>query len=290
MERSSTVSTDLSKAVVAATLAVVVWRAATLPVSTEEAVLWDRVVRPSAASLLVTPGDWSGFLCGLIAKRAVGLFRLSEFTLRFPGIIGCLLYCAGVRRICRNRVWLLLAFCIAPVLLDWFSVAGGSGLAIGLTSMALAYPGSAGVTLGLGLAACPQIGFVPLTAAVGLLLVLGFWRGMERVVIPAIAIGFVSLILPLSHAGPALPTPGRPTDRDAAIREAVGVLRSEAGQGTTRVAASPSAVSLLDFYRARYRQRNWLTGGPDADYLLLIQSDTTNRQMLFQRNGVALAR
>lgn len=294
MERPSTASTNFGRVVLAATVAMVVWRAATLPVSGAEALAWDRLVRPGAASLLVTPGAWSGFLYGLIAKRAAGLFRLSEFSLRFPGIIGCFLYCYAVRRICGNRVWLLLAFCIPAVLLDWFSIAGGSGLAIGLTTLALAHPVSAGLALGLALAACPQIGFVPLTAAAGLLIALGFWRGMQRVVVPAVAIGFVLLILPLSHAGPALPMPTGPTDQDAAVRAAVAVLRSEAGKGTARIAASPSAAGLLDFYRARFRQRNWLPAGQDSEYLLLIQSDTNmpvvSRRVLFQHDGVLLAR
>ncbi len=289
MRRSSTASTNLARAILAATVALVVWRAATLPVSADEAAIWDRLVRADAASLLVAPGDWSGFLYGLVAKRAVGLFRLSEFSLRFPGIIGCFLYCYAVRRICGNRVWLLLAFCIPAALLGWFSFAGGSGLAIGLTALSLAFPRSAGLTLGLAVAACPQIGFVPLTAAAGLLIALGFWRGMERVVIPAVAIGFVLLILPLSHAGSALPIPGPPTERESAVRAAVAVLRSDAGKGTTRIAASPSVAGLLDFYRARYRQRNWLTGLPEGNYLVLIQEDTGSRRVLFQRDGVVLA-
>jgi hypothetical protein len=294
MERLSTVSTNLAKPVLVLMLAVVVWRAATLPVTGAEALAWDRVVRPGAVSLLVTPGDWSGFLYGLIAKRAAGLFRLSEFSLRFPGIIGCLLFCCALTRICRNRLWLVLALALPAVLLNCFNLAAGVGLSLGLTALALAHPGSAGLSLGLAVAVCPQIGFVPLIAAAFLLVAHGFWRGMERVVIPAVAIGFVLLILPLSHGGPPLPKPKQPTERDAAVRTAIGILRAEAGKGTTRIGASPLAVPLLDFYRARYRRRNWLPGGPDADYFLWIQPDTAvgaaSRRIVFQEDGVLLAR
>jgi hypothetical protein len=295
MKRLSTVSISPAKVILAATLAVVVWRAATLPLSADEALAWDRVVRPGAASVLVTPGAWSAFVYGLLAKRAAGLFRLSEFALRVPGIVGCLLYCLALYRICRRRIWLLLAFAVPAVFLNWFNLAGGSGLTIGLTAFALAHPAAAGWSLGLALAACPQIGFVPATGAAGLLYASGFWRGMERVVIPAATIGFVLLILPLSHAGPPLPGPSLPAERDAAIQAAIAVLRAEAGQGTARIASSPSAASLLDFYRDRYRQRNWLRGGQEAEYFLWVAPDSPpppdpSRRVLFQRHGVVLAR
>ena len=113
-------------------------------------------------------------------------------------------------------------------------------------------------------------------------------------VIPAVAIAFVLLIVPLSHGGPPLPQLTRPTEQDAAVRTAVGILRAEAGKGTTRVGASPSAAPLLDFYRARYRQRNWLPGSAEADYFLWVQPDSAaraaSRQILFQQGGVVLAR
>lgn len=119
-----------------------------------------------AASLLVTPGDWSEFLYGLIAKRAAGLFRLSEFSLRLPGIVGCLLFCYALMRICRSRIWVALAFALPAALLNWFNLAGGAGLSIGLMAIALAHPGSAGLSLGLAVAACPQIGFVPASGSI----------------------------------------------------------------------------------------------------------------------------
>jgi hypothetical protein len=292
MKRFSTASIDPAKAVLALTFAVVVWRAATAPVSAGEALAWDRAVRPDAASLLVSPGAWSAIVYGVLAKRAAGLFRLSEFSLRLPALLGCLFYCLALYRICRRRIWLLLG-CVAPaIFLNWFNLAGGSGLSIGLTALALAYPAAAGWILGLAVAACPQIGFVPATAAAGLLYALGFWHGMERVLLPAIAIGFVSLIVPLSHAGPPVPQPGPPADRDAAVRAAIAVLRTEAGQGTARIWCSPSAASLLDFYRARYRRRNWLPGKQQADYFLWIAPDppVRFRHILYRQDGVVLAR
>jgi hypothetical protein len=112
------------------------------------------------------------------------------------------------------------------------------------------------------------------------------------VVIPAVSIGFVLLIVPLSHAGSPLLMPTVANWQDEAVRAAIGVLRREAGKGTTRVGASSSAASLLEFYRARFRQRNWLTGSPRPEYFLWVSADApptdATREVLFQRDGVVL--
>ena len=165
MERRSIVSISI----LLASLAVIVWRAAVLPVTPEEAELWDRAVRTPLAVQLTTPGDWSALVYGVLAKRAVGLFRLSEFSIRFPAILGTLLYLCALYRICGRRIWLQAALSIPPIVLNCFHLAGGAGLSMGLTALALAYPRHAGWTLGLAVAACPQIGVVPATAAAGLL-------------------------------------------------------------------------------------------------------------------------
>jgi len=293
MERPSTASTNLARAVLAAAFAIVVWRAAVLPVTAAEAALWDRVVRQPAASLLVTPGDWSAFVYGLLAKRCAGLFRLSEFSLRLPAIFGGLLYGWALYHLCLRRPWLLLPLAAVPILWNWFNLAGGPGLALGLTAMALAHPAAAGVWLGLALAACPQIGFVPATAALGLVALLGVWKAVEKVVVPAIALGFVLLIVPLSHAGAALEAPTVPNDRDAALRSAIATLEVEAGKGTARISASPSAASLAAFYRSRDRLRGWAIGEQQPEFFLWIAPDPPpagHRGILYQRAGVVLAR
>lgn len=292
MELPSTAS--ISRAVLALGLAIIVWRAATLPVSPAEAAAWDRVVRPPASSLLVTPGDWSAFLYGLLAKRAAGIFRLSEFSLRFPGILGALLYAYSLDRLRRRCFWLVSALTVTAILFNWFNLAGGTGLAVGLSALALAHPGAAGLWLGLALAACPQIGFVPSIPAALLLTRSGFRTGVDRIVIPAVAIGFVSLILPLSHGGPPLERPRVPVDRDRAIRAAALALRNGAGKTPARIWASPSASAQLAFYRASLRQRSWTIGDPQPLYFLWVTPDQPLaqpiRQVLFQQDGVVLAR
>jgi hypothetical protein len=113
-------------------------------------------------------------------------------------------------------------------------------------------------------------------------------------VIPAVSIGFVSLIVPLSHAGSPLPASHAPTTQDVAVRAAIGVLRTEAGKGIARIGSSPSAAALLEFYRARYRQREWRTEDAQADYFLWVTPDPPpsgpHREALFQQDGVVLFR
>jgi hypothetical protein len=280
-------STAFRRAVLLAVLTFAVWRAATLPVTAAEAALWNRVVRPPVRELLVTPGDWSGFVYGLIARRAAGLFRLSAFSLRFPAVLGCILYMGALGRLCRDRIWLLAVLAVAPLFLGCFTLAGGAGLALGLTALGLAFPAGAGWWLGLALAAGPQIGFVPLTAA------LAFWKGIGRVAIPAVAIGFVSLIFPLSHGGAPLPLPDRPTPTDAAMRSAMQVLAAEAGKSPIRISPSPAAADFVAFYRASGRHRAWTVTGAEANYFVWLVPDTPPsgavHRVLCQSDGVVLA-
>lgn len=295
MERDSTASIRLQLLLLSTLFAVVVWRTATLPVTVAEAVTWDSVVRPPARALLVTPGAWSGFLYGLLAKRSAGLFRLSEFSLRLPEVLGCLIYFYALHRIAFQRIWALFLLAIAPILMNCFNLAGGSGLALGLSALALAQPSLAGPCIGVAVAACPQIGIVPATAAAGLIYGLGFWRGMERVVIPAVAVAFVLLILPLSHGGAPIPQPAAPGRLDAAVRSAIGILQVEAGKTPARISASPAVAPLVEFYRARYRRREWVIGPVDPHFFLWITPDRPPSgplpsRILFEQDGVVLAR
>ena len=197
----------------AALFGVIVWQAATLPFTSAEAALWYQFVRPRFAALLITPGAWSGLLYGLLAKRSIGVFRLSELSLRLPVVLAGGVYLASFGKIpMSRRWWLLLPLAIAPVLMHCFSFAGGLGISLGACALALCHPKYAGVCLGFALAAAPQFGFVPGIVAAGFLAARGFWQGMERVVIPAIAIAFILLLIPLAtevrpHPLPPLPMP-----------------------------------------------------------------------------------
>ena len=77
MERVSTVSTKVALALLGAVFAVNVYRAAAQSITTSEAVVFDRLIRPPVR-------DWIGhfephnhLLNTLLVKRSVALFRLS---------------------------------------------------------------------------------------------------------------------------------------------------------------------------------------------------------------------
>ncbi len=278
----------------AAIFGVIVWQAITLPFTSAEADAWDRLVRPRFTALFVTPGAWSGLLYSLLAKRSVGLFRLSEFSLRLPDVLAGAIYLASFAGIPR-RWWLLLPLALIPVLMHCFSFAGVLGISLALCALALRYPRYAGVCLGFALAAAPQFGFVPAILAAGFLAAWGFWRGMERVVVPAVAVGFIVLLIPLSHGGPPTPSTTRATAADVAVHSAVQILRHETGAKPARIAVSLGARAALEFYRERYRQRSWSLDGRDPQYFLWVgpapgAAPGRSPAVLFEEGGVVLAR
>lgn len=313
MKQAFTKSNSWLFLLVAAVFVVIVWQAATLPLTAAEADVWYRFVRPKLASFFLAPGAWSGLLYGLLAKRTIGLFRLSEFSLRLPGVLAGGVYLASFvklasfrktdmapvgklgsfRKIIRYR-WLLLPLAVVPVWTHWFSFAGGLGLALGFCALAFCYSRFAALWLGLALAAAPQFGFVPLILAAAFLAAWGFWRGMERVVIPAVTVAFILLLIPLSHGGSPVASDSHSSPADFAVRSAVGILRRETATSPVRIAAGPSAEASLAFYRERYRRRNWLLDARDPQYFLWIGASppavSPDRTILFQQAGVVLAR
>jgi MFS family permease len=287
-------SNNWLRLLLAALFGVIVWQAAALPFTSAEAEAWNRFVRPRFAALLVTPGAWSGLAYGLLAKRFIGVFRLSEFSLRLPSILAGAVYLASFARIPR-RGWLLIPLAILPVSIHCFSFAGSLGISLAFCALALRFPNYTGACLGLALAAAPQFGFVPGILAAGFLAVWGFWRGMERVMVPAVAVAFIVLLIPLSHGGPPTPSVTHATSGDFAFHSAVQILRHETGARPVRIAVSPPARASLEFYRERYRQRTWLLDAPDPQYFLWVGSapaaaSTRSLAVLFEQSGVVLAR
>ena len=294
--KQASIASNSRLLLLAAGFGVILWQAATLPFTSAEASAWHQFVRPRFAAILVTPGAWSGLLFGVLAKRSIGIFRLSEFSLRLPVVLAGAVYLASFRKIpMSRRWWLLFPLTLIPIFMHCFSFAGGLGISLGACALALCHPKYAGVSLGFALAAAPQFGFVPGILACGILATRGFWQGMERVVIPAITIAFILLLIPLSHGGPPAPTaaPANATDLD--IHSAVQILRQSAGAQVVRIAVSPAARPALEFYRERYRQRNWSIGAPDPQYYLWLGSAPAGppdhpATVLFHQGGVVLFR
>ena len=134
----------LGIALVIALLGVNVWRAATQPVTHDEAMTWRDYVA----------GPWSDFfgryeanhhvLHTLLCRISVGLFGSSELALRVGGLAAGLLYLVAVRALCRRlfaapalALTMQALLSLNPFVLDYLSLARGYGLALGLQVAAL---------------------------------------------------------------------------------------------------------------------------------------------------------
>jgi len=86
----------------AALLAVGIGLAAALPITTAEAYAFVHFVRPAVRDQLALFDPANHVLNTLLMKRAVGLLRLSAFSLRVPELVGLALYLWAVARLVRG--------------------------------------------------------------------------------------------------------------------------------------------------------------------------------------------
>ena len=123
-------------------------RTATLAITIDEALTWTWHATGTWQDivLLRTPGepDNNHVLLTLLAKLAVACFGLSEFTLRLPTLLGFALFLGGINAVLRRMVpgWMqVLGVCalgLNPYLVDYFSLARGYGLGLGLATAGMA--------------------------------------------------------------------------------------------------------------------------------------------------------
>ena len=129
-------------------LAYVATRAATMCITLDEAATYNGHVTCRWLDILLfrTDGlpDNNHLLNTLLCKVSVGLFGLSELSLRMPTLLGCFLYLLGINRCLRWAVsgWkvvpALLAVGLNPYVVDFLGVARGYGLGLGFTMLGLA--------------------------------------------------------------------------------------------------------------------------------------------------------
>jgi len=268
MAQRYTVSTKLALAFVAAVCVVQVYRAARQPIHSGEAYLYDRFVRPTTRQVLASELPDRDVLYSLLEKRSVGLFHVSPFSVRLPGVLFGVLYLWSVWRLARlvfGSQWLFLGAMAlagaASLHWGWFVRADGVGTALALELCAVslwirylkcnhnAKPASlnlSGACLGLSVAARIDFAIPAAALALALLAVLGArrqWSGwIDRVFIPAVAGALVFLVLPLSHAHAAAEiTPELTDDQSAHLQSALQVLRASAGADRIRIGGTPSA-------------------------------------------------
>lgn len=284
-------STKLALGIVAAIFAVEVYQAATQPIGSGEAYLYDRFVRPTTRQVLAQELPHRDVLYSLLEKRSVGLFHVSPFSVRLPSLLFGVLYLWSVWKLaslCFGSGWrLLLAVLVAaaiPLGLGSFPRADGAGTALALIASAVWFAISrknlnlAGACLGLAVAARLDFAIPAAILALSFLALTPWTTWIDRVLIPAIVAAFIFLVLPLSHAH-AVPeiTPELTGTQAAHLPSALQALRAEAGSSHVRISAIPAAEPIVNFYRAQHRVTTWDRAERDAspehfDYYLLSAS------------------
>ena len=306
MESRYTASTKLALALLAAVFAVQAYQAAKLPISAVEAYGYDRFVRPTIRQVLAQELPNHDVLYSLIEKRSVGLFHVSPLSVRLPSLLFAILYLWSVWQLGRlllgtGRLFLPAVVLAALIPLQWdcFARATGVGTALALELcavwLAIKYlklnqvvkQGNlnlAGACLGLSVAARPDFAIPAAVLGLGLLVSLAVQRRWalwtDRVLIPALVVGLVFLLLPLSHAHAAgEATPNLTAGEAARLESVLQVLRASAGANHIRIGASPATEPILNFYRAQHRVNTWDRAERNLsserfDYYLLSAADT----------------
>ena len=276
------------------------WLAAVRPVTSAEALAYDRFVRPPMRETLHQASRNPDVLYTLLEKRSVGLFRVSEFSIRLPAVLAGGLYLWAIWRLSRRPV-LVVTLALAPLAWQCFSTANGFGLALALAAWALeAVPRKlnwAGVCLGLAVAS-----YLPFAIPAAILAAIIVWRNfrwdraVEGFLIPALVTSFIILVLPLSLARH---TPSLPPELSSAevngVRAAVEALRRECGTKPIRVGTSAAVAPVLSFYRSRFRLASWQLSDAAADYYVLPESAAGlagNGQLvvLYRDGGIVVTR
>jgi len=210
-----------------------VYRAASQSITTDEAFAHNLFLAGSLSRLLGNYDASHHILYSILAKISISVFGLSEFTLRLPSLLGCLLYLAAAFRLLRRLLpegpillLLLGLLTLNPHLMDFMSAARGYGLAVALllwsveraltfietaesgplyqTALVLSFCVSANLTL-----------LIPASSLAGILFLLvcfdrrlggdisvrrRIWRGVDGFAVPGIVTAFVVSILPLTKA------------------------------------------------------------------------------------------
>lgn len=312
MERRFTASTSLALALFAAVFAVQVYRAATRPIHSGEAYVYDRFVRPTTRQVFASELPNRDVLYSLLEKRSVGLFHVSPFAVRLPSLLFALLYLQSIWRLGRRLLgtgWFFLpAVALAGLLpLAWgcFNAADGVGTALAMQVCAVQLALSvkpwnlnlSGWCLGLSVAARLEFAVPAVVLALGILGIHRRWAAWtDRVLIPALVAAFALLVLPWSHAHAVSERLPDLTLPETALR----MLRASADNGRVQIGASAGIEPIVNFYRAQHRIATWERAGRNLvsgnfDYYLLTRSDVgvieqRHLIVLYRDAGLVLAR
>jgi hypothetical protein len=221
MARASIISTRLAQLLLLAVLAFNVWKAASVPITTDEAMSYNDFVADSLEKFLGSYDANHHVLHNYLCRFTVRWLGTSEFSLRVPSLLAGALYLFLVYQLSR-RVFgsgLLFLASVAllatnPFVLDYLSLARGYSLALALWMLALYWMFTRPtalyrIAIALALAVSANLAFVfPALALVAAFSAIAFSEGrrpfelIEQLYVPIVVIAFVILVLPLSKARP----------------------------------------------------------------------------------------
>lgn len=209
-----------------------VYRAATQSIAHDEALTYQWFLRGPVSEAWTKYNANNHILHTYLCRISIGIFGLSELSLRLPSLLGGALYLFGVYRICRyvfgqNSLFLLAVSLLSlnPFVLDYLSAARGYGMAIAFFLWALYYflkldlrapqkkvLWQMGTTAGLAVSANLTLLFPVI--ALGMTLLIWCWLADRRgkvmriaalhALVPAILTMALILILPACYAGARL--------------------------------------------------------------------------------------
>jgi 4-amino-4-deoxy-L-arabinose transferase-like glycosyltransferase len=123
-----------------------VYRAATQSIAHDEGLTYQWFLRGPFSNVWTRYNANNHILHTYLCRISIGIFGLSELSLRLPSLLGGALYLSGVYRICRHvfghgSLFLLAVSLLSlnPFVLDYLSAARGYGMAIAFFLWALYY-------------------------------------------------------------------------------------------------------------------------------------------------------
>jgi len=195
-----------------------VYRAATVSITPPEAATYNRFVGPEWRDALSLTTANNHVFYTLLARLSTSAFHLTDLALRLPSLLGCALYFWAVFRLARRNFACAPLFLAAvallalnPLVLDYFSMARGYGLALAfwMCSLQLILECDTGSKLNLagicmGLSISCNLAFVVPAVALGMAFSFSPSAGpvsvrLEKLWLPAFLTAFLVLVIPLNH-------------------------------------------------------------------------------------------
>jgi uncharacterized membrane protein len=204
-----------------AVLAFNVWKASSVPITTDEAMSYNNFVADSLEKFLGSYDANHHVLHNYLCRFTVRWLGTSEFSLRVPSLLAGALYLFIAYRLSRRLFGTGLLFLASvallatnPFVLDYLSLARGYSLALALWMLALYWMFTRPtalyrIAIALALSVSANLAFVfPSLALIAVFSAIAFSEGrkpfdlIEQLYVPVVVIAFVILVLPLSKAAP----------------------------------------------------------------------------------------